>query len=523
MNKSSLLVRLAVVMVFSSLAVGFISSQLFYRLTYLHEVDNSKKQISELHETVSATAKIAAYLLDQELAQEVVDGLATNGVVHGATLTFDDQVISTSISIQEKPITFALYSPFEKDRIIGHLSMIPDPHHIKIRAKGIGRDNAKALVAQAAIATFIAIFISYVLITQPMVFISRSLHKTTPGTDTRLFIPDFHNKSELGDLVRDINNLLNNTQLQITAEQELKDELEIIEKRFRMLFESSQSPIILMEPRGSILLYNQAFTGLLKKLNTQIKKNFGPLLQELFTDPDSLIRKSKYAFANDEIFTGEFQLIAHQSDRLMWVQVVINSITSDDMKEYYQVTLHDVSKRKKELDKLNKRANYDQMTQLLNRHAAEKNIQNLIFNKINFAVILMDLNGFKEINDIHGHDCGDEILINVAKILKHSVRQDDFPCRWGGDEFVIILKEVNEGRVRAIVKNLLISIKQPYQLSQYHELVSVGASIGAAFFPEDNIDMQGLIKMADKAMYHTKSSLADGKDIDITFANEINE
>ncbi len=128
MNKSSLLVRLAVVMVFSSLAVGFISSQLFYRLTYLHEVDNSKKQISELHETVSATAKIAAYLLDQELAQEVVDGLATNGVVHGATLTFDDQVISTSISIQEKPITFALYSPFEKDRIIGHLSMRSTPY-----------------------------------------------------------------------------------------------------------------------------------------------------------------------------------------------------------------------------------------------------------------------------------------------------------------------------------------------------------------------------------------------------------
>ncbi len=523
MNKSSLLVRLAVVMIFSSLAVGFISSQLFYRLTYLHEVDNSKKQISELYETVSATATIAAYLLDRELAQEVVDGLATNGVVHGAILEFDEEVISTNITIIEKPIKFPLHSPFEQDRIVGYISMIPDPHHIQTRATDIGRDNAKALIAQAAIATFIAIFICYVLITQPMVYISRTLHKTTAGTDTRLSIPDFHNKSELGDLVRDINNLLNNTQLQITAEQKLKDELEIIEKRFRMLFESSQSPIILMEPRGSILLFNQAFTELLKKLNTQLKKNFGALLQELFTDPDTLLRKSKYAFANDEIFTGEFELLAHQSDRPIWVQVVISSIVSDDMKEYYQVTLHDISKRKRELDKLNKRANYDQMTQLLNRHATEKNIQDLILNKVSFVVILMDLNGFKEINDVHGHDCGDEILINVAKVLKNSVRQDDFPCRWGGDEFVIILKEVNQERVRAIVKNLLISIKQPYQLSQYHELVSVGASIGAAFFPEDNIDMQGLIKMADKAMYQTKSSLADGQDIDITFANEIND
>jgi diguanylate cyclase (GGDEF)-like protein/PAS domain S-box-containing protein len=522
MNKSSLLVRLAVVMIFSSLAVGFISSQLFYRLTYLNEVDNSNEQISELYKTVSATATIAAYLLDRELAKEVVEGLATNGVVHGATLEFGGEVISTKITIKETPITFPLHSPFEEGRIVGHLSMISDPHHIELRAKEIGSGNAKALIAQASIATFIAIFISYLLITQPIAYISRSLHKTTPGTDARLSMPDFHNKSELGELVRDINHLLNNTQQQIKDEQKLKDELELIEKRFRMLFESSQSPIILMEPRGSILLYNHAFIGLLEKLNTDIKKNFGVLLQDLFEDPETLIKKVKVAFAKDEMFTGEFQLTPHKTKKNVWVQVVVSSIISDDMKEYYQFTLHDISKRKKEIDKLSIQANYDQMTQLLNRHGAEKKIQELIYNKENFVVILMDLNGFKTINDVHGHDCGDEILINVAKILKDNVRQNDFPCRWGGDEFVIILKEIDEDRVRAIVKMLLTSIKTPYQLSQYHQQVSVGASIGAAFYPQNSIDMQSLIQMADKAMYQTKSSLAAGKNIEITFASEIN-
>jgi len=523
MNKSGLLIRLAVVMVFSSLAVGFISSQLFYRLTYLGEVDKSKKQISELYKTVSATASIAAYLSDHELAKEVVVGLATNGVVQGAIMEFGDEVVSTDMEGKENIIQFDLHSPFEQGRIVGHLSMIPDPAYIQLRAKEIGLDNAKALIAQASAATLIAIIIIYLMITQPMIYISKSLHKTTPGTSKRLIIPEFHQNSELGDLVVDINNLLSNTQQQLAAEQTLRDDLELLEKRFRMIFESSQSPIILMEPRGSILLYNHAFTKLLDKINTDIKKNFGALLGELFKEPETLLKNVRLAFANDEISTGEYQIVSSLDEKPIWVHVVASSIISEDMKEYYQLTLHDISKRKKELDKLNIRANYDQMTQLLNRHAGEKNIQKLIYEKQEFVVILMDLNGFKEINDKYGHDCGDEILINVANILKYSVRHDDFSCRWGGDEFVIILTGVDKEAIRIIVKKMLLKINEPYFLSAHKQEVSVGASIGAAFHPKDSTEMLGLVQMADKAMYHTKQSRASGKALDLTFADEVDD
>jgi len=523
MNKSGLLIRLAVVMVFSSLAVGFISSQLFYRFTYLNEVDNSKKQIAELYKTVSATASIAAYLLDRELANEVVEGLATNGVVHGALIQFDKEVVSTKLTSKDSIIQFDLHSPFEKGRIVGHLSMVPDLEQIQIKAKKIGRDNAKALFAQAVAATLIAIIIVYLLITQPMIHIGKSLHKIKPGTSKRLIIPDFHQHSELGDLVHDINHLLSNTQQQLAAEQELRGELKLLEKRFRMIFESSQSPIILMEPRGSILIYNHAFTHLLEKINLGIKKNFGALLSELFIEHETLVQNVRVAFANDEISTGEYQLVSSSKDHPIWVQVVVNSIVSEDMKEYYQLTLHDISKRKKELEKLNIRANYDQMTQLLNRHSGEKNIEKLIYNKQAFVVILMDLNGFKEINDTYGHDSGDEILINVAGILKNSVRHDDFSCRWGGDEFVIILTNVDKEAIRSIVKKILLKIQEPYSLSTHQQEVSVGASIGAALHPKDNLDMLGLVQMADKAMYHTKQSKVLGNNLDITFADEVHD
>ena len=521
MNKSGLLIRLAVVMVFSSLTVGFISSQLLYRFTYLNEVDNAEKQISELYKTVSATASIAAYLLDRELAKEVVEGLATNGVVHGAIIEFNKERVSTALTSKDSIIQFALHSPFEQGRIVGHLSMVPEQEYIRLRAKEIGSDNAKALLAQAATATVIAIIIMYLIITQPMIFISRSLHKVKPGTDERLSIPDFHQHSELGGLVTDINNLLNNTQQQLSAEQALKDELKLIEKRFRMIFENSQSPIILMEPRGSILLYNHAFSSLINKVNLDIKKSFGPLLSELFKEPAALLQDVRVAFANDEVSTGEYQIISDLKEKPIWVQVVVNSIISEDMKEYHQLTLHDISNRKKELEKLNLRANFDQMTQLLNRHSGESKINNLIYSKQEFVVILLDLNGFKEINDQYGHDCGDEILINVANILRHSVRHDDFSCRWGGDEFVVILKDVEKDAIRLIVHKLLLKIQEPYFLSEQQRDVIVGASIGAAFHPQDNVNMLGLMQMADKAMYHSKKNKAAGGELEITFADEV--
>jgi len=163
------------------------------------------------------------------------------------------------------------------------------------------------------------------------------------------------------------------------------------------------------------------------------------------------------------------------------------------------------------------------MTQLLNRHSGEKNIEKLIYNKQAFVVILMDLNGFKEINDTYGHDSGDEILINVAGILKNSVRHDDFSCRWGGDEFVIILTNVDKEAIRSIVKKILLKIQEPYSLSTHQQEVSVGASIGAALHPKDNLDMLGLVQMADKAMYHTKQSKVLGNNLDITFADEVHD
>jgi len=97
-----------------------------------------------------------------------------------------------------------------------------------------------------------------------MIVVAKSLHILKPGTDERLAIPIFHTRSELGNLVMDVNKLLEKTESQFGQERKLRTEIETLEKRFRMLFENSLSPIVLIEPTGNILLFNKSFEKIIK-------------------------------------------------------------------------------------------------------------------------------------------------------------------------------------------------------------------------------------------------------------------
>ena len=520
MNKNGLLVRLAIVIAFSSLAVSFISAQIFYRQTYINEVNVANQEVEQLYQTVKSTAAISAYLEDNELAKEVVNGLKTNDVVLDARIRSKDKMMGSNGSSGKDGIEFELLSPFEKDKVIGILEMTPNLEYIEQRAQRIGASNSLALVIQAFVVTIIAIYIAYSLITRPMIRSARRLHQIQPGTEDRLKVPEFHNQSELGELVRDINKLLDKTEQQISDERKLRNDIEVLEKRFRMLFENSASPIVMMEPLGNILIYNNAFQKLLDKIGVNFKKNYGPLLTELFESHEELSHVINTALANDEIATGEFKLNS-ASDHSVWTQVVATSITSDDLKEYYQITLHDISKRKKELEQLSHRADYDQLTQLMNRHAIEKQLSQLVKDKTPFSLLLMDLNGFKEVNDVYGHDAGDEILVHIAGIFKKNLRKEDLSCRWGGDEFVIVLKNIHKEPLQKLVDKLIDIMRKPYFLSSHGTEVSVGASMGATFFPEDDIDVHALIQKADQAMYAVKRRTGLPEDQYLLFSDEI--
>ena len=119
------------------------------------------------------------------------------------------------------------------------------------------------------------------------------------------------------------------------------------------------------------------------------------------------------------------------------------------------------------------------------------------------ALLFLDLNGFKAINDTHGHGAGDKLLIAVAERIRHTLRETDLVARLGGDEFAAVLEDLRSpDEVTRIAHKLSQAIEQPLSIRQLE--LKFSASIGIAMFPHDGRQKEELEEQADKAMYYAK-------------------
>lgn len=166
-------------------------------------------------------------------------------------------------------------------------------------------------------------------------------------------------------------------------------------------------------------------------------------------------------------------------------------------------------------------ANVDPLTDLPNRRMFKKSLQDLMmaFNGSDkeLALLYLDLDHFKEINDFHGHGIGDRLLVDVAHRLQRCVGQGDFIARLGGDEFTVILPEpANHEAIETVARRILASLAQPYLIDL--ETLYVSVSIGITLYPSDSENVDELLKNADQAMYGAK---ALGRDRFHYFTNDM--
>lgn len=149
---------------------------------------------------------------------------------------------------------------------------------------------------------------------------------------------------------------------------------------------------------------------------------------------------------------------------------------------------------------------YDGLTRLPNRQFFEMYIRQLIKSSNSsslFYLVFLDLDGFKEINDTHGHETGDTLLKHVAKRLRQNLRREDFVARFGGDEFIIILDSDENQDLDFILNRMISIISRPYTFDTLH--LKINASLGVAKYPGSDESVEDLMKKADKAMYMSKS------------------
>lgn len=181
----------------------------------------------------------------------------------------------------------------------------------------------------------------------------------------------------------------------------------------------------------------------------------------------------------------------------------------DGSVSYYLINFADITDKKKSDDTIWRQANYDSLTDLPNRNMfydrLRLNIKSASRLGTKLAVLFIDLDRFKEVNDSFGHSVGDALLVEAAKRLTNCVRETDTVARLGGDEFTIILNGINDQRcAEMIIRMILQELAKPFQLNA--KLAYVSASVGVTFFPDDAGSVDLLMKNADKAMYAAKNN-----------------
>lgn len=200
----------------------------------------------------------------------------------------------------------------------------------------------------------------------------------------------------------------------------------------------------------------------------------------------------------------------NRSGELFAVRLNISAIRDDFGRvTHYLAIMADITSKKVQQDVLEKKANHDSLTGLPNRFLLTDRLRLAMAQSrrsgLLLAVCYLDLDGFKPINDMYGHEAGDQVLIEVAKRLSHSIRAGDTVARVGGDEFVLLLWGIEDiQECDQTLERIVADIDNPIALVDMQ--VSVTISIGVSVFPIDGDDPSLLTAQADSAMYRSKQA-----------------
>jgi diguanylate cyclase (GGDEF)-like protein/PAS domain S-box-containing protein len=214
------------------------------------------------------------------------------------------------------------------------------------------------------------------------------------------------------------------------------------------------------------------------------------------------------ALRGEEVRSAVVRLV-RRDGTLLWVEAHANPLVDEEGELYGAVASYDdVTLRVEEDRRTRHEADTDPLTGLANRRALERTLSSALARASArgrvTAVLMLDLDGFKAINDSHGHAAGDAALREVARRLRRVVRERDLVARLGGDEFVVLLTDVggSSGAAQEACERVDAALAQPIVLE--HGEMTLGAAIGVATFPGDGADAASLLAFADRAMYAAK-------------------
>jgi diguanylate cyclase (GGDEF)-like protein/PAS domain S-box-containing protein len=311
--------------------------------------------------------------------------------------------------------------------------------------------------------------------------------------------------------------LLSISMLQDTLEQEMllvvyditvrKDAEEQLRFSSRV-FNQAHEGIIITDTDGNITDVNPAFCEITGYTREEVIGKGPHILNSGRHSPD-FFNHMWSAITEHGYWQGEVWN-RRKNGQLYAELLTISALTDDDGQSRHYVGLFsDITQTKQQQETLELMAHYDVLTKLPNRVLfADRFAQAVAHSKRTetlLAICFLDLDNFKPVNDTHGHEVGDQLLIEVAMRLRANVRDEDTISRFGGDEFAILFRDIESSdECEFLLRRIHESLSQPYSVNDLR--LEISASSGVTFYPNDDADLDTLLRHADQTMYQAKMS-----------------
>jgi diguanylate cyclase (GGDEF)-like protein/hemerythrin-like metal-binding protein/PAS domain S-box-containing protein len=284
---------------------------------------------------------------------------------------------------------------------------------------------------------------------------------------------------------------------------EQKDELGIAAVTF-----DAQDGVIVTDEKHVILRVNRSFTAITGYGAGDVIGKTPKVLQSGRHDKE-FYRRMRASLADKSFWQGEIWN-RRKSGEIYPEWLTITVVKSETGNIHYVGVFSDISKRKAYEEKISYMAFHDKLTGLPSRELFYDRLS-LAMSRVRrkqdrLALLFVDLDGFKEVNDNFGHEIGDEVLRVTASRLAECVREEDTAARVGGDEFAVVVNGIeNPGDAILVAEKIISSLSAPIRLGAGQEC-GIGASIGIAVYPENGVEIDRLLSAADSAMYAAKAN-----------------
>jgi len=258
-------------------------------------------------------------------------------------------------------------------------------------------------------------------------------------------------------------------------------------------------------PHATIIVNEE---GKIKEVNNCIAEFMGCSLEDFVDKPLSFICSDLQHIFFEEIKDKptplEVRAKVNCKGQDFWVDITVNRV-----KDLYILLIDDITQEVLEEQRLKELAAKDALTGLLNKTSfwlnLEKELQRAKRKNGVFSLLVIDMDNFKEVNDRYGHDFGDEVLKIIGEILRRSFRAQDIIARYGGDEFCVILTDVDKEMAFTLANRFLKNLKSAKIIAPDGKEITLSASFGIATYPFEAQDSRELFRMADREMYKRKS------------------